>query len=340
MLRIKDIAKIAGVSPTTVSNVIHAKKQRVSEETAARVEKILEECGYRPSVSARMMSGTSSGIICIVTGRMSKNVEKQTEIHLLIRGIELELYQNDYYMALHFSDALEEHLEFIELWKAEGVITIGFDAGQNQKIQMKSRGPVVSIDGEYAEMRGTMLPNVGTDDCGGGYLMGTHLLQYGHRKIQYLTDQEQGSSKMCWMGLKRAWMEAGIYLEESSYSLIPADKKQRREFYKQHLAAMAFAKDVLFFSTDYFAAEAEGYLRDMEIQIPEEISIAGFGDSEWSVCVRPGITTVHRDIPGKAVIAVKKLFDLLENDHRAIENTNLPVHLVVRESVRSLPFSL
>lgn len=147
-VRIKDIARIAGVSPTTVSNVIHKNEKRVSEATAARIEKILEDYGYVPDISALMLTG-SSRIICVLAGNILGNIEHQAECGILMRILEEEIHRRNYSMMLHFSDSVEEHLDFVSMWKAEGVITVGFDISKNRKIQVSSKMPIVSIDGQY-----------------------------------------------------------------------------------------------------------------------------------------------------------------------------------------------
>lgn len=79
MIRIKDIADRAGVSPTTVSNVIHGKTGRVSKATVEKINRILKEMEYVPSISARMLANNSSGLIGVALGFMKK------EMHLPLR---------------------------------------------------------------------------------------------------------------------------------------------------------------------------------------------------------------------------------------------------------------
>lgn len=356
MQRLKDIAKLAGVSPTTVSNVIHNKEGRVSADTADRIRKVLEENGYAPDVSARMLAAGCSGVICVLAENSSKNVERRSEIYALIKRLEWEICRRNYNMALHFADLAEEHLQFIAMWKAEGVITIGLAMEQNRKIQAWGKRPVVAIDGAYEWQGNTVcemperrngaildwrtegesgkVRNVGTDDFGGGYLMGVYLLQCGHRRIHFFADTEGGAGRQRWKGLKKACMEAGISLGREAFSPLPQGAARRKKFYKEHLAALAFSHDVLFFVSDYYAVEAEGYLQDLGIQVPEEISVAGFGNSECALLGRPRLTTVHQEIPAKAEAAVQKLIGLLEGDERVACEEIIPVRLVVRESVQ------
>ena len=330
MQRLKDIAKMAGVSPTTVSNVIHNREGRVSPETAGRIRKVLEESGYAPDVSARMLAAGCSGIICVLVGNSAKNIECRAEGYAVIRRLEQEISRRNYHMVLHFADSAEEHLQFISMWKAEGVITIGLGTEQNRIIQTRGRIPVVSINGEEGIL------NVGPDDLGGGYLMGVHLLQCGHRRIHFLAEKEERVGEMLWEGLGKACMEAGILLKREDLSHLPKGIQRRRKFYKEHLAALALENDVLFFASDYYAVEAEGYLRDLGIRVPEEISIAGYGNSEFALLGRPRLTTVHQEISAKAEAAVRKLTDLLGGDSGAVGREIIPVRLVVRESVQTV----
>ena len=82
MIRIKDIADRAGVSPTTVSNVIHGKTGRVSKATVEKINRILKEMEYVPSISARMLANNSSGLIGVALGFMKKGMHLPLRIPL------------------------------------------------------------------------------------------------------------------------------------------------------------------------------------------------------------------------------------------------------------------
>lgn len=329
--RIKDIARIAGVSATTVSNVIHGNTRKVSEETALRIKRILEECGYKPSVGALMLSGSGSKIIGVLAACTPKTVEQQAFTNLMVRSLEKELAERNYYMLLHFGDSAEENLKFVSTWKVEGIITMGISAAENQKIQMRCRVPVVSIDVYY--QGGTEVPNVGLDDFGGGYLMGTYLLENGHRKLLFLSDNDVGVDHARWVGFRRACSESGVDLTEKEHIIFPPEAEKREVFYKENLARIALRNDALFFASDYYAMEAIGYLEDLQIQVPEEVSIAGFDDSEFALLCRPRLTTVRQNIPAKALAAVDKLFSFIHGGTVCMKE-RLPVSLIIRDSVK------
>ena len=101
-IRIKDIAKIAGVSATTVSNVIHGRTEKVSRKTRKRIEEILDEQEYAPSMGARILSGKSSGMIAVVVGKRQEWEQESEKLEKILREIEKSLDEREYYMLLHF----------------------------------------------------------------------------------------------------------------------------------------------------------------------------------------------------------------------------------------------
>ena len=121
-IRIKDIAKIAGVSATTVSNVIHGRTEKVSRKTRKRIEEILDEQEYAPSMGARILSGKSSGMIAVVVGKRQEWEQESEKLEEILREIEKSLDEREYYMLLHFVKTAEEFVRYAAVWKLDGVI--------------------------------------------------------------------------------------------------------------------------------------------------------------------------------------------------------------------------
>ena len=88
MIRVKDIANMVGVSPTTVSNVIHGNTKRVSQETAQKISSILDEVGYIPNMGARLLSQNTSHIIGLVIGLIIFMVKTPCRIHLSVHLLD------------------------------------------------------------------------------------------------------------------------------------------------------------------------------------------------------------------------------------------------------------
>lgn len=182
MVRIKDIARKAGVSPTTVSNVIHGNDKKVSKETVEKIQKLLKEMDYVPSMGAVMLVGGNSRLIGVLAGEpggKGRLKEGNAFANELIRALESEIYKRNYYMLLHFVSTAEEGIQFAATWNVEGLVTLGFSARDNEKLQLKCRAPVVSVDVYYEKQR---VANVGLDDREGGCQMADYLFGCGHRE--------------------------------------------------------------------------------------------------------------------------------------------------------------
>ncbi len=357
MIRIKDIARKAEVSPTTVSNVIHGNHKKVSEETVEKVEKLLEEMDYIPSMGARMLAGGSSRVIGILAGEPDEwkhYGEGHAFTNILIRSMESEIYRRNYYMLLHFTETPEEGIQFAATWNVEGLITLGFGTRDNEKMQRSCKVPMVSIDTYYEKQR---VANVGLDDLSGGYLMAEYLLETGHRRIAFLSDNDTGVDHERWKGVCLACRKSGLsehYGAGKEYDLaedgskadgrlgeymqhiiIPRNRDVRNRFYKQNLARLSKEYDALFFASDYYAVEAIAGLNDMGIRVPKDVSVTGFDDTDSARMCRPRLTTVHQDVEEKARRAVKKLFEFIQGGREISIADRLPVKLVVRDSVEN-----
>lgn len=336
MIRIKDIAKQAGVSPTTVSNVIHGNYNKVSKKTVERIEKLLAETEYVPSMGAMMLAGGSSRIIGVLVGEPEGEKhgrEGYAFSNVLIRAIESEIYRKNYYMLLHFTLNAEEGIQFSATWNVEGLITIGLDAKSNTMLQVKGKAPVVSIDTYYEKPE---IANVGLDDFGGGYLMTEYLLDCGHRKIGFVADNDVGVDHERWRGVYHAYEKKLGDTAGVRQIVIPGERTERENYYRKYLMQLAKEEDALFFASDYYAAEAVVRLRDLGFYVPKDISVAGFDDSESARLCRPRLTTMHQDIAGKGEYAVKKLFQLIYGEPNISVSDQLPVSLIVRDSVKNM----
>ena len=336
MIRIKDIAKRAGVSPTTVSNVIHGNYNKVSKKTVERIEELLTETEYVPSMGARMLARGNSRIIGVLVGEpegAKHGREGFAFSNVLIRAIESEIYRKNYYMLLHFTPDPEEGIQFAITWNVEGLITIGLHTKSNTMIQVKGNAPMVSVD-TYYEKQG--IANVGLDDFGGGYLMTEYLLRCGHRKIGFVSDNDVGVDHERWKGVRMAYEKRMGNTDGVNHILIPAKDSEREDFYKKYLTQLVREQDALFFASDYYAAGALVRMKDLGIRVPDDISVAGFDDSEAARLCRPKLTTIHQDIAEKGRYAVKKLFQLIDGEPNLSVSDQLPVSLVVRDSVKNM----
>lgn len=336
MIRIKDIADRAGVSPTTVSNVIHGKTGRVSKETIEKINRILEEMEYVPSISARMLANNSSGLIGVAMGFVKKGNASSFEdpfVSAMIGNLEYQIRKNGYHMMLVARHEEGDIMQQALGWNFDGMIAMALHEKEIAEISGRLGKPLVTIDQYLPPELGVR--SITMDDRGGGYQMSQYLIGKGHRKFLFLSDSDVGVDHYRWLGVRQAMEEAGITDCESRHIVIPWDPEKREEAYEQMLPFFR-KQTALFFASDYYALEASNFLQNKGVRVPEDMSIAGFDDVTYATLARPKLTTVHQMVDEKARRAVEVLIHLIKNEPVQKDVPPLPTTLVERESVRDL----
>ena len=336
MIRIKDIADRAGVSPTTVSNVIHGKTGRVSKATVEKINRILKEMEYVPSISARMLANNSSGLIGVALGFMKKGNASSFEdpfVSAMLGNLEYQIREHGYYMMLVARHEQDDIMQQALGWNFDGMIAMALKEKEIAELSERLGKPLVTIDQYLPPELGVR--SITMDDRGGAYQMSQYLIGKGHKKFLFLSDCDLGVDHYRWLGVRQAMEEAGIEDFESRHIVIPWNPEQREKAYEEMLPFFK-KQTALFFSSDYYALEASNFLQNRGIKVPEEISIAGFDDVTYATLARPKLTTVHQMVDGKARRAVEVLMHFIQDQPVQKDIPPLPTTLVERESVRDL----
>lgn len=337
MVTIKDIARYTGVSCTTISNVIHGRSNRVSQETIERVNDAIRVLGYTPNMSARTLVSKSSKVIAFINHVITRDDTNMMEdpFHSSAIGvIESALRENGYYLMLRTVKTTDELISFLQNWNVDGLFLTGifhdtfFDALSAFHI------PIVLID---SYVRQPNVYNVGLEDFKGSYLAARYLAEKGHTRIAYASPflRDGGVLQERFLGYKAALMESGIPFDPTILFEYEMDSVA-----SCHAAADAISvhRDItaLVASADQLAIGIMSGLHARGIRIPEDISIIGFDDIAMCQMVTPPLTTIHQDMKLKAQTAVEFMLQLLEGETPRQSNIILPVHLTERQSVRSL----
>ena len=313
MIRIKDIADRAGVSPTTVSNVIHGKTGRVSKATVEKINRILKEMEYVPSISARMLANNSSSLIGVALGFMKKGNASSFEdpfVSAMLGNLEYQIREHGYYMMLVARHEQDDIMQQALGWNFDGMIAMALKEKEIAELSERLGKPLVTIDQYLPPELGVR--SITMDDRGGAYQMSQYLIGKGHKKFLFLSDCDLGVDHYRWLGVRQAMEEAGIEDFESRHIVIPWNPEQREKAYEEMLPFFK-KQTALFFSSDYYALEASNFLQNRGIKVPEEISIAGFDDVTYATLARPKLTTVHQMVDGKARRAEEVLMHLIQD---------------------------
>ncbi len=338
MVTIKDLAAYTGVSATTISNVIHGRSGRVSEETVARVNQAIRELGYTPNMSARSLVSKSSRVVAFINHviiRDDANVTADPFHSSTIGVLEKALRSQGYYLMIRTISTPDELTTFLANWSIDGLFFTGvfndsfFDAIAHAKI------PTVLID-SYVKKPDVW--NVGLEDFQGSHMATCHLIEKGHRRIGFASPsvRDGGVLQERFLGYKAALTEHGIPFDPD---LLFEHEMDSLAAFKEAASDIVSHPDMtaVVVTADLMAIGIEAALRDLGKRVPEDISVVGFDDIDLAQVAYPKLTTVHQDMTQKARLAAETMLTLLKGEEMpANRNVILPVSLVERDSVKDL----
>ncbi|MDR0639109.1 MAG: LacI family transcriptional regulator [Spirochaetaceae bacterium] len=332
MATIKEIARIAGVSTATVSNVIHGNMGKVSPEKLAEIQVLLDRFRYVKKLGLSHLQNAGSRIICLVINAVKtyENSIFADPFYGQIMGeAERLLQEKDYYLMLYVSASIDDIFRTVAAWNIDGIIAISFRSADCGKLQRLTEKPVVSID--ITGKASNRFVNVGVEDFEGGYLMTRHLITRGYEDILLFANKDFGIEHERWLGYRKALEEGGIPSDSGQYVFVSTEREKRLSQYKALLPRLKKGA-ALFFLSDFYAIEGIGFLAQNDVAVPEDVGVAGFDDTVYSRLSVPPLTTVHQDFSQKAAIAVEQLLLLIDGGTPSCRDIRLPVELVIRES--------
>ena len=342
MITIKEIANRLGMSPTTVSNVIRGKTGEVSPETIERVNKFLEEVEYVPNINARNLAQNQSKIIGVVLKTVEErftHILADAFVSELLGGIEEEIRKAGYFMMLYISDDIAEILKYVATWNVDGLLLFWMQDDDALRIYKKYRKPVVCIDTyikkETIDLFENSFVNIGLTDEQGSYDAVHYLIEAGHERIGFLTDELSGVDMERFRGYRRALEEAGIEYSDR-YLLTFRSTKEDLEKTMARAAEKAAKMTAVLCCSDTFAVMLMNACFRQGIRVPDDLSIIGFDDSYTGKLCRPTLSTVHQDIAEKGHLATKTLFEMIRGERPSENEIIMPTKLILRESVRKL----
>lgn len=329
-VRIRDIAEELGVSTATVSNVLHGKTKKISDETVQRVQALLEQRQYIPSMAGILLAQNSSRIIGIVVNDHEKYESHTLEdvfIASSLNNLSTEIEKNGQFMMVKKTTDREEIIRFASMWNLDGLVLIGYCNEDYMYLRNHMRIPFVVYDG-FCD-RTDRICNITIDNYDGGFQVGSYFRQSGHRNALCIADNDVCMDKERYDGFR-----AGFGGDRAERMIVPMHKAQRWDFYLHNLEKLR-SVTAIFAVSDYYAIDLIRFLSSQGIRVPEDISVAGFDDTPMCQMASPTLTSVRQDVALRAKIAIEKLRQLREQPETEATIT-LPVSFVERASTRPL----
>lgn len=324
MATIVDVAKLAGVTPTTVSRVIN-NRGYISEKTKKRVHEAMDELGYQPNEIARSLTKQKSNTIGVIVPHISHPYFAK-----LISNLENEAAKKDYKIILcNSKEKAEKEKQYLDMCKSNRVAGIIICSGNVESNKINTGGiPVVLLEKNFEEGK----LGIQCDNYQGGKLATEHLIECGCKKILHLSgviDEEMPADNR-----EKAFIDVCSKNEiEYFIKKYDIDTYNQMNYYDYIKAALNEIEGVdgIFASSDLIAAQVIQVCNEIKIRIPEDIKLVGFDDVDISQLTTPRITTVHQPIKEMARLSIE-LIDAKYNNIEVNEKTILPIKLIIRDS--------
>lgn len=329
---LEEVAKLAGVSRSTVSRVVN-NHPNVRLEVRERVWKVIEEVDYQPNRAARSLASRRSQIIGLVIPQEIHAVFSDPYFPILTEGIARACNEHDYTMVLGLitPEMQDPYRRLVRGGLLDGVIVTS--AVQDDPFVsrlLQDDFPFVLV-GRTPQHEGVSYVDV--DNISGARTAVQHLARLGYRRIATITgplNTIAGQDR--YAGYQRGLRSAGLahnpdLVVEGEFSEISGDRGMR------DLLALEMPPDAVFAASDMMAIGALKAMRAAGLRVPQDVALVGFDDIPLAALVDPPLTTVRQSISDLGYTAATLLFEELESeDSESPQRMILPTELVVRSS--------
>jgi LacI family transcriptional regulator len=322
---IHDIARAAGVSPSTVSRVLNSSTPVAAAKRAA-VLAVIDNLKYRPNVVAQGLARGRSMTIGVLTQSIGSPF-----YGAILRGIEQGLSGTGYHLLFASGNwRMQEELEAIEVLigrRVDALIVMGGQLPGEHFRQIAERVPLVVIGQLVAGLEAQCLR---VDNVHGAYLATQHLVELGHRRIVHITgDLSHADAIERREGYRLALAAAGIRFD-ANLVIEGNFVEQSGLLAVESLISRAVLFTALFAANDQMAYGARLALYRRGIRVPEDVSLVGFDDLLGSAYTTPPLTSARQPAVEMGLAAVRAVLRLMEG--QPIVMPTFATELVIRES--------
>jgi LacI family transcriptional regulator len=324
---IYDVARLSGVSITTISRVLNA-PDKVNSETRKRVMDAIDRLGFIPRAEARARALPNTGRIGVLTPFFTAPSFVQR-----FRGVASALSKANYELVIYPVDSMDHlqgYISSIPLMRnIDGLIIMSLALG-DQDAQRLSKNGMETVSIEYTHPQ---LNSIVIDDLSGGLLVAEHLIGKGHKSFGFLGDIEPPERyaihpvKSRLIGFKQGLKEAGLLLSNTYIFSCPYTQKETWEA-AHKLLGLPKPPTAIFAASDMQALSVMKVARELNIKIPNDLAIVGFDDID--VAEHVDLTTVCQHLDESGRLAAEILLARINEHKRPLQHINLPLNLIER----------
>lgn len=314
-----DVARLAGVSPNTVSRVVRGDDE-VADTTRRRISKIIEEVGYRPNYAARALAGKKTGVVHVVLAAPMFHGHGQTLLAVMDEagGSGYTVSVTNAYMGSGKID------NGAPPFQVDGVIILG---GQQPTVdlamELAQETPTVLLLANETNLPG--VATVSIDNAQGTELATRHLCETGVRSLTHLAGPDSWSdADRRREGFVTACEAAGV-----DYDVVTNPSWNAEDGYRT-VRALRMLPDGFVAANDQLALGAMRALHERGVAIPQEVKIVGFDDNDGAECYLPPLTTIRQRFDLVGCAAINQMASLLEGESPT--DVLIEPELVIRNS--------
>lgn len=328
--KIRDVARYAGVSIKTVSNVVN-KRPYVTPQTRQKVLDAIAALHYRPNRSAQALRRRHVQALAAITPDIDNPF-----FTAVVRGIEDFAFEKDYMLLLcDTEDSVKREERYVEVLGAGSVAGVVFctadERVMNSQVEALKRSgiAVVAVDRATDDIT---VDTVLADNLEGGYSGMMHLIECGHRRIGIIAGPDYsapGRERLA--GCLKALAEVGIPLNEdliqrTDFKMTSALDATRR------LLALSDPPTALFISNGPSALGSLEVVRERGLRIPDDLSVVVFDDPDWCRFVEPPLTVISQPGYEMGRRAAEILLERLSRPDMPLQNVRMPTTFLHRQS--------
>jgi LacI family transcriptional regulator len=330
-LTLEDVAKLAGVSRSTVSRVVND-HPNVKEAVRERVKLVISETGYHPHAAARSLAARRTNIIGLVIPSAVHTLFTDPYFPRLTEGISQASNNADFTLSLFLFDSHDNERSMYPRITRKGLldgVLVQATHIDDEIFTWLGNGNipyvVVGRPTDTAEMS-----YVDVDNRSGAHMAVTHLVRLGHQKIATITgplNTQAGKDRLA--GYRNALNERGVPYDAEL--IIEGDFTEYGGYHATQ-RLMPYKPAALFVASDMMAMGALRALREAGLSVPGDIAIIGFDDLPPATLSDPPLTTIRQPIRRLGIKAVEILLDIIDNPTGPPQQVIFNTELIIRDS--------
>lgn len=332
-ITIKDIAKLAGVSHTTVSRALND-SPLISEETKQKIRQIAEEHNYIPNYSARSLKLDKSFNIGLFFTTIDEGTATQF-FQLAVQGVNKIVKSKNYNTLIKGITDYKGDYSLVNKKQFDGIIVVSQSKSDDSFIDyvVKQDIPIVVVNRDLGDR---VVKNISYDDRNGAYEAVNHLIGAGHEAIAFIKGKKEFTNTLeRESGYYAAMMEHELTVDKG---FIASGNFSYHDGYKamKKILDSGAQPTAAFVSNDEMALGAIKAIVERELSVPEDISIIGFDNSDLCDYLMPELTSVNRAIDVMTSMAAEHIFKIVEGKKTDLSKVLLKCQLVERKSVKNI----